>query len=74
MLGTEFLDRQIAVEIVRHAAATSQKQPVQPEELRLRSYQKELAEKAMSRKNCLIVAPTGCGKTHVALAIAKVCW
>jgi len=46
--------------------------PVQPEELQLRSYQQELAEKAMNGKNCLIVAPTGSGKTHVALAIAKV--
>jgi len=46
--------------------------PVKPEELELRSYQQELAEKAMSGKNCLIVAPTGSGKTHVALAIAKV--
>jgi len=46
--------------------------PIEPEELHLRSYQQELAEKAMARKNCLIVAPTGSGKTHVALAIAKV--
>jgi len=50
----------------------SHSQPVQPKDLHLRSYQQELAEKAMNGKNCLIVAPTGSGKTHVALAIAKV--
>jgi len=52
--------------------ASSQSQPVPPEELQLRSYQLELAQKAMNGKNCVIVAPTGSGKTHVALAIAKV--
>jgi len=52
--------------------ASSRSQPVPPEELELRSYQLELAEKAMNGKNCVIVAPTGSGKTHVALAIAKV--
>jgi len=46
--------------------------PVTPEALELRPYQQELAEKAVNGKNCLIVAPTGSGKTHVALAIAKV--
>ena len=53
--------------------ASSQSQYVPPEELQLRSYQQELTQKAMNGKNCVIVAPTGSGKTHVALAIAKVC-
>lgn len=50
----------------------SHSQPDKPEDLKLRSYQQELAEKAMNGKNCVIVAPTGSGKTHVALAIVKV--
>jgi len=55
------------------AGASLRRSPhVQPEELQLRSYQWELAEKAMNGKNCVIVAPTGSGKTHVALGIAKV--
>jgi len=44
---------------------------VESKELILRSYQLELAERAMARENCIVVAPTGSGKTHVALQIAK---
>ncbi|XP_063433392.1 antiviral innate immune response receptor RIG-I-like isoform X1 [Mytilus trossulus] len=40
-----------------------------PELLTLRSYQKELAAPGLQGKNCIIVAPTGSGKTHVALKI-----
>ncbi|XP_076102863.1 antiviral innate immune response receptor RIG-I-like isoform X1 [Mytilus galloprovincialis] len=39
--------------------------------LSLRKYQKELAEPAKDGKNCLIVAPTGCGKTHVIMDIIQ---
>ncbi|XP_063432540.1 antiviral innate immune response receptor RIG-I-like [Mytilus trossulus] len=39
--------------------------------LNLREYQKELAEPAKDGKNCLIVAPTGCGKTHVIMDIIQ---
>jgi superfamily II DNA or RNA helicase len=42
------------------------------EELVLRGYQKELASDGLRGDNCLIVAPTGSGKTLVGLAIAKV--
>ncbi|CAG2221217.1 unnamed protein product [Mytilus edulis] len=39
--------------------------------LNLREYQRELAEPAKDGKNCLIVAPTGCGKTHVIMDIIQ---
>lgn len=43
------------------------------ERLKLRGYQQELAEKGVEGKNCVIVAPTGSGKTHVAMYISQVC-
>ena len=42
------------------------------EALNLRSYQQELAAPGLQGKNCIIVAPTGSGKTHVALKIMQV--
>ncbi|GFR98207.1 dicer-like protein 1 [Elysia marginata] len=39
------------------------------EDLKLREYQKELAEVALTGRNCVICAPTGSGKTKVAVYI-----
>lgn len=44
----------------------------QKEPLTLRNYQQELARPALEGKNCIIVAPAGSGKTHVALKIMQV--
>ncbi len=38
----------------------------------IREYQKELTEQASLHHNVIISAPTGCGKTIVALHMAKV--
>ena len=45
---------------------------VPKKELELRSYQMELARPSLDGKNSVIVAPTGSGKTHVALYVIKV--
>nr|WBR62860.1 RIG-I like receptor 1 [Azumapecten farreri] len=41
------------------------------EGLKLRNYQMELADSGLKGRNCIIVAPTGSGKTHVALKIIE---
>ncbi|XP_052100654.1 antiviral innate immune response receptor RIG-I-like [Mytilus californianus] len=53
------------------SASDSDDETIPKKVLNLREYQKELAEPAKHGKNCLIVAPTGCGKTHVIMDIMQ---
>lgn len=50
------------------------KKHVEPKKFELRPYQQELAERALRGDNCVIIAPTGSGKTHVAIRIIQVCF
>lgn len=47
------------------------KKHVEPKKFELRPYQQELAERALRGDNCVIIAPTGSGKTHVAIRIIQ---
>ncbi|VDI76991.1 Hypothetical predicted protein, partial [Mytilus galloprovincialis] len=49
----------------------SEKEFSKPKEIKLREYQLELAEKALTGKNTVICADTGSGKTWVALHIVQ---
>ena len=45
---------------------------INAKELKLKPFQVELAEPSMNGRNKIIIAPTNCGKTFVAMAIAQV--
>lgn len=54
-----------------HGISGSEKDFSKPKEIKLREYQLELAEKALTGKNTVICADTGSGKTWVALHIVQ---
>ncbi|XP_061172801.1 antiviral innate immune response receptor RIG-I-like [Saccostrea echinata] len=50
---------------------TSSRKDAPKKKLELRHYQLELAERALRGDNCIIISPTGSGKTHVAIRIIQ---
>lgn len=48
------------------------REEIEDKDISLRDYQKELAGPAIDGKNVIIVAPTGSGKTRVAMKIIQV--
>lgn len=64
----DFLDTQSVDE---NNESSDEEEQIAAKPLNLRGYQMELAQAALQDKNCIIVAPTGSGKTHVAMKIIQ---
>lgn len=70
-LDISYVEEEIAREASYEDEGLSSTDEKPGETFKIRNYQKELAQHALTGGNCIIVAPTGSGKTHVAIYIIK---